>query len=553
MAVTYMQNLEQEPQSYSEKFTVLTDGVNNKVRDWVLNKIGTNNSILEVGCGTGVLASKMALKGNKVIAIDNNFQMVNYAMKNFPKGTDIDLYYQLGSAKKIPVEQQSQDIIVSTFMLSELGPLEQQTFLRKAWESVKSEGRLIIAAEFVPSGLWNVIFRIKRWRYKKRLKKLKIEQTKPLKHFHDYLEPIGFQVVDEYNWKHGSIRVLELKKKESEMKSPGYYKPDPIKFKGLVSELKVLRCLLTGQLDNVPIEPGIYKSGDPDKSDPIIVTANYLYTYIKILRDLDDLDAWVLCVDSNGINVWCGARGGDFGNSQLLDAIKTTEINKYTSNNVLILPQLAAGGISKPALPENTEEFPFRIKYGPIWSKFLKEYLEHGAKKKSEKMKRAKFSLSHRIRAGITHTTFLLRKIFIIPLFILIVSLGTLDYFNLINKLWFIGDLFIWILFPNLLLTFFYPISEFTRKFIIKGILFGTINMIILGFATWILRGSLLFMGLNLIFLFWIGFFTTISFSGYTMTTNPREIQEEYKTFRKINYVLLPISLILTFMSILFI
>ena len=552
MAVTYMQKLEQEPESYDEKFTLLTDGINKKVKDWVLDKVEHNHSVLEVGCGTGTLASKIALKGNKVIAIDSNFQMINFAMKNYPNKEDIDLSYQIGSAKKLPVDKESQDTIISTFMLSELGALEQQIFLRNAWKSLKSGGRLIIAAEFVPSGLWKILFGFKRWKYKKKLNRLKIKQTNPLKHFYDYLDPIGFKIVDKQSWNHGSIRVMELQKKEED-KKPGYYRPDPIKFNGLGSQLKVMRCLLTGQLDNVPIEPGVYKSGNPDKNAPIIVTANYLYTYIKVMRNLEDVDAWVLVVDSNGINVWCAARGDDFGNSQLIDAVKATGIHQYTSSRVLILPQLAAGGVSKPDLPENTKEFPFRIKYGPVWSNDLKEYLKSEPKKKPERMKRAKFTLSHRIRAGITHTTFLLRKVFLIPLFILFFTLGFLDYVNIFNKFWMIGDLFVWILFPNLLLTFFYPIANFTRKFIIKSILFGALNMIILGFTTWILRGSLLFTYLNLVFLFWIGFFTTMSFSGYTMRTNPREIQNEYKLFKKINYILLPLALILTFLSSIFI
>jgi ubiquinone/menaquinone biosynthesis C-methylase UbiE len=553
MAVTYMQKLEQNPNSYNKKFTQLTKGVNIKVNNWILDKVGFDHSILEIGCGTGALASKMALKGNEVLAIDNNFQMINYAMKNYPDDKELSLKYQIGSAKQFPVDPQSQDLIISTFMLSELGPLEQQIFLRNAWKALKSNGSLIIAAEFIPSGLWKTIFKLKRWRYKKKLNKLKLDHTQPLKHFYDYLSPIGFQIIDENRWNHGSIHIIELKKRNEPQNKPGYYQPEPLRFNGISSQLKILRCLLTGQIDNVPIEPGIYISGNPDRDAPVIVTANYLYTYIKVMRNLEGIDAWVLCVNSNGINVWCAARGGDFGNKQLLDAVEATGIQNYTSSRFLILPQLSAGGISKPTLLENTEKFPFRIKYGPIWSKYLKQYLQKGFEEKSEKMKRAEFSLSHRIRAGITHTSFLLRKIFLIPLFLLIIILGVLEYSKIINnKFWFIGDLILWILFPNLLLIFLFPIANFTRRFIIKGMLFGVINMIILGFITHIFRESILFLILNFPFQFWIGFFTTMSFSGYTMKTNPREIQKEYKLFKKMNYFLLSIALILSFLSVLF-
>ena len=79
-----MRKLEEEPESYDSKFTTLTKGVNLKVQKWILSKMDSNDSILEVGCGTGSLAAKMALKGNNVIAIDNNPQMINHAMENLP-------------------------------------------------------------------------------------------------------------------------------------------------------------------------------------------------------------------------------------------------------------------------------------------------------------------------------------------------------------------------------------------------------------------------------------------------------------------------------------
>ncbi len=112
-----MRKLEEEPDTYEEKFTALTKGVNIKVKDWILEQIGTSNSVLEVGCGTGVLAANIALKGNEVIAIDKNFQMINTAMKNYPTEKELKLTYQIGTITEMPGEESSTDIIVSTFML----------------------------------------------------------------------------------------------------------------------------------------------------------------------------------------------------------------------------------------------------------------------------------------------------------------------------------------------------------------------------------------------------------------------------------------------------
>ncbi|MHA1196435.1 MAG: hypothetical protein ACTSSM_10100 [Promethearchaeota archaeon] len=96
--------------------------------------------------------------------------------------------------------------------------------------------------------------------------------------------------------------------------------------------MAILRCLLTRQVDRVPIEPGLYKSGNPSEKSPIIVTFNYKYTYIKIMQDLEGRDAWVLYVDSDGINIWCAARDDDFGNKQLIEAIKATNIQNLVKD-----------------------------------------------------------------------------------------------------------------------------------------------------------------------------------------------------------------------------
>ena len=551
MAVTYMRKLEEEPETYDSNFTTLTKGINIEVHDWVLDHLKEGKTILEVGSGTGILSSKMAKKGRNVVAIDKNFQMINQAMLNYPSNIDGTLLYQIGTFKDLPIPLNSQDVIISTFMLSELRPFEQQIFLRNSWIALKPEGRLIIGAEFVPTGLWKVAFILKRWRYKKKLRRLRLKNTYLVKWFMNYLAPIGFKIVESKKWKHGSIQALELiKVNEDNSNEPGYYKPSSKKFRGIGSQFRIFRCTLTGQADRVPIEPGIYRSGNPTKNSPIIVTANYDFTYIKVMRDLRHIDVWVLCVDSNGINVWCAARGNDFGNEQILEAVEATGIQNLTEEKTLILPQLSAGGVSIPQLPKKSENFPFKIKFGPVWSKHLPQYLEEKPLKKPDYMKLAKFSLSHRMRAWVTHTTFLLRKIFLLPIigffFIFLLSLPW------INKLAWVGELIAWIIISNGLISILFPLSNFMRSFIKKGMFFGFLTSLILGGISWILHGSLIFILLNVILFFWIAFFSTMSFSGYTMATSPTEIQEEYPRFRRINKFLLIMGTILSIIGIIF-
>ena len=553
MSVVYMLKLEEEPDTYESGFTKLTKGINIKVQDWILEHLQLNDNILEVGSGPGTLALKMAKKSAMVTAIDTNPKMIEVANKLIKANPDVNLTFHKGLAVDLKVEPLSYDIIVNTFMLSELRPLEQQIFLREAWKSLKSNGRLIIAAEFVPSGFSKVKFKIKRWRYRKKLRRLRLGDTHPLKWFHKYIEPIGFKIISEENWGHGAIKAIELQKVNiSSNGEPGYYRPPNKTYKGNMPRLRILRYLLAGGISHVPIEPGIYESGNPTPISPVIVTANYDYTYIRVMKDLEGIDAWVLAVDSRGINVWCAARGGNFGNSQLIEAVKATDIREISSKKNLILPQLSGGGVSMPKLYEKDVEFPFKVRYGPVWSEDLPQYLKNG--QKTEKMRLAKFTLKQRMKVGLGHTSFLIRKIFLKFLLVAMFIILTLALFNpsWFPKLIVAGEILLAVIIANFLLALLLPITNFTRKFVIKGYIFGALSAVGSGLLTYIIHQNIIYVFFTLIFYFWIGFFSTMSFSGSTMATSPTEIAEEYPLFKKINKSLLIVGIILLSIGVIF-
>jgi len=226
--------------------------------------------------------------------------------------------------------------------------------------------------------------------------------------------------------------------------------------------------------------------------------------------------------------------------------VESTGIQNCSNSKTLVLPQLAAGGVAIPQLPKT---FPYKIKYGPIWSKDLPKYLEDQPKKKPDSMKIARFSIFHRFRAGITHITFLFRKIFIYPILGLIILFLALGWFD---KLVWLGEIVALIVLINVVIFVLFPLSFFTRKFIYKGLFFGIINILLFGYLILLIHDSIIYTLLNLPFIFWTTFFSTMSFSGYTMSTNPREIQLEYPIFKQINRILLIFGLILMGIGLIF-
>lgn len=532
-----MKMLEREPSTYEAGFTSLTKGVNVEVQDWIVDRVSEGNIILEVGCGPGVLAAKLSQKGCIITAIDSNPKMIEFAKRNNPGNPTNVINFQQGTAKGLPEHAGGYDNVVSTFLMSELGPLAQQIFLRAAWDVMKPGGMLYIAEEFVPKGMRRVTFAVKRWWYLRKLKRHRAGITHPLAHFDAYLKPIGFELVAEQSWTGGAIRALALRKIGDK---PGYYRPPPTKVTGAGAWLRVARCLLTGQIDHVPIEPGLYSSGKPTLEAPVIVTANYYYTVFCVLRDLRGIDAWVLCVDSRGINVWCAARGPDFGNDQLVEAVNASGIVQVVSHFKLILPQLSAGGVALPKLPS---DFKYHVFYGPVWSRDLPEYLRKQVVRKPAPMRVVQFTLPKRIQAGVTHGTFLLRKFLFWPSVLLLAVFLGFQWWEGISIL---GWAWITVASTALFIALLFPIAKRWQSFTKKSLFFGTLGAVLCGIALLIFQQGYTptFPG-SVALQFWLGYFATMSFSGYTMESSPRAIQGEYPTFMKWNWRLLVIALTL--------
>jgi hypothetical protein len=68
----------------------------------------------------------------------------------------------------------------------------------------------------------------------------------------------------------------------------------------LISTFKV-RCGI--KRHNYLVTPGLYCVGNPDKNSEVLVTANFKLTFDHVRSQLQDLDAWILVLDTKGVNV----------------------------------------------------------------------------------------------------------------------------------------------------------------------------------------------------------------------------------------------------------
>jgi hypothetical protein len=141
------------------------------------------------------------------------------------------------------------------------------------------------------------------------------------------------------------------------------------------------------------VEPGIYAVGNPDNSSDVFVTANYKLSFDILRRSLAGMDAWILVIDTNGINVWCAAGKGTFGTDELCEKIQRFKIEKIVNHGRIILPQLGASGTNADEIKRRTG---FRVLYGPVRASDVRSYVASGYLA-TQAMRTVKFTLFDRL------------------------------------------------------------------------------------------------------------------------------------------------------------
>ncbi len=125
------------------------------------------------------------------------------------------------------------------------------------------------------------------------------------------------------------------------------------------------------------VEPGLYAAGSPVPESPVLVSANYKMSFDLLRSRLSGRDAWILVLDTAGVNVWCAAGKGTFGTEELLRRMNVTGLDKIVTHRKLIVPQLGATGVSAHKVKSGSG---FRVVYGPVRVADLPAFLDAGMK-----------------------------------------------------------------------------------------------------------------------------------------------------------------------------
>lgn len=141
------------------------------------------------------------------------------------------------------------------------------------------------------------------------------------------------------------------------------------------------------------VRPGLYAVGEADAASPVLVTANYKMTVDLLRCELTNTKAWLLVLDTQGINVWCAAGKGTFGTGEVIRQVTSCRLAEVVGHRTLILPQLGAPGV---AAHEVLKGCGFRVVYGPVRAADLPAFLATGLQA-TPAMRRVTFTTRERL------------------------------------------------------------------------------------------------------------------------------------------------------------
>ncbi len=291
------------------------------------------------------------------------------------------------------------------------------------------------------------------------------------------------------------------------------------------------------------VTPGLYAAGSPDQSSPVLASANYKLSFDALRKELGGINAWILVVNTFGINVWCAAGKGSFSAEEVANRIEEVSLGKVVVHRNIILPQLSAPGVAAHKVREFTG---FTVKYGPVRAHDIRAYLNAGMRADGE-MRRVYFPFVERLKLTPLEFRLVMQK-FALPI---LVVLGILVMTTKGVAGWqMIGRFVVPVLGAFVLGTVFVPVLlpwiPF-RSFVLKGTLVGIIWAVLVSL---LYDGGRLWALGNVFLLPAVTALCSLSFTGATTYTSPSGVNKEIQLYARPAGIAVLCGLMLTVVSL---
>jgi ubiquinone/menaquinone biosynthesis C-methylase UbiE len=165
--------------------------------------------VLEIGCGTGAVTARLAARGARVLALDQNAAMLERARERLA-GREGEVEWREGAAAEIDgLPEAAFDAVVLSLALSEMSSSERVFVLRAAAARLRPGGLLVAADEVRPrSPFAGALVGVLRLPQAAAAWLLAGSLSHPLADLAGELAAAGLRVRSERRWLLGSLALL---------------------------------------------------------------------------------------------------------------------------------------------------------------------------------------------------------------------------------------------------------------------------------------------------------------------------------------------------------
>ena len=208
-SLALMRFLEGTPARYDAGMAAITLGRIEALHEAVAEAAvkAAGERVLEIGCGTGAVTSRLIARGARVTALDQNPEMLERARGRASAAPVEWLERTASEIDSLPAAH--YDAVVASLTLSEMSPSERAFVLARAAERLTPNGRIVIGDEVRPrSTSQRALHTLLRAPQALLAWLLAGSTSKPIPDLAAEIEAVGFHVRTERRWLAGSLAVL---------------------------------------------------------------------------------------------------------------------------------------------------------------------------------------------------------------------------------------------------------------------------------------------------------------------------------------------------------
>jgi len=292
---------------------------------------------------------------------------------------------------------------------------------------------------------------------------------------------------------------------------------------------------------NYRIVPGLYAVGSPGVDSEVLATANFKLTVDQLRTAISGIDAWILVLDTKGINVWCAAGKGTFSTAALVRQIQDAQLERIVNHKRIIVPQLGATGVSATAVKKQSG---FKVVYGPVRAKDIPAFFKNGFVA-DENMRMVTFTMYERLVLSPIELQTAFKPAVISALIIFILSGIGPGVFSIANA-WTRGFIAVFALAAGIFsgavitpaLLPYIPVREFALKGLISGLGTALLFILVLDAEIVSYKAAIAL----LLFTATISSVMAMNYTGTTPFTSPSGVEKEMKRYIPIQLISIVLS-----------